>query len=757
MATNSKTAEKATKEENIGTAGGRTPYLNANSAPGIFKRAEAWMRPYFQPIDEFERIARNRPSDRIPSELPKVTDGTMSAIIQEDPKRVIQQLATGKVNSINHDDYAAIADVVHRLKLLPNYRHMGTALQKHWNMLSKARTWGRSTSYTFFTSTNGVFHTDFVIPYFKDVITEQGKVYAPDSKVSFLRSWFQQTDLDSLIAREEWMIKHRKGYKPEWDLTLLKKLRESGATAKPADLQTPAEKEKGGAADGYEIIHAFQEGIGAEFYSFSPSFESGANLRTRVNPDPRGKIPLDHEYCNIDLSNPMGRGSVEASGGVQNLIDQQMQMFQFITTLLMGPPLQVWGTDIKTNTLKFRPNAIWRMGTNSNNKVEPYQISNHAIQQFSSNYGLLKSQILNLNNSQDHSVSGADAPGQSKTQAGVQASEARLGISDNYMRKQHEAWFEAQAETSLNIYFAEMTAPEKIQLKGNDLKAILKTPAKKYVDAKGVLTVPHNEIKKVSFSFQVDASSSEVKEQIDNAEKLTQVLALIQKSPNPDVQKMEPEITKVLIKEIGAEGIEDIIGTEEENAEGAGPKPAQDPMAIMQQMMPQIQQMTMQMIQEAMAQKQEKEKEDPTLQLIKALGLKYEQLPQQARQIVLEQTGFGADGEDPIETKHDLEKLAALNQADDHERGPELQREQQQAQLAATANSQPKEEVTSQTAGPAESAMNAAFSPEEQQVVEALIEAQFTDDDIEQAITMMRQGMPIQQIMDVLRSKYAAA
>jgi hypothetical protein len=60
------------------------------------------------------------------------------------------------------------------------YNRMGTALQKHWSMMSQAKTNGRSASYTFFTSTEGRLHTDFVIPYVKDVVSEKGKVYAPD-------------------------------------------------------------------------------------------------------------------------------------------------------------------------------------------------------------------------------------------------------------------------------------------------------------------------------------------------------------------------------------------------------------------------------------------------------------------------------------------------------------------------------------------------------------------------------------------------
>jgi len=766
MATNSPTVAK-TDDNNVGTAGGATPFITAETAVKGFTSANTWMRPFFDPIEEYERLARNRPSDRIPAELPKVTDGTLAAILQEDPKRVIQQLATGLVSSINHDDYAQIADIVHRLKLLPMYNRMGTALQKHWNMLSKARIWGRSASYTFFTSTDGQFHTDFVIPYVKDIITEPGKVYAPDSNVVYMRSWYQKTDIQAIIAREKWMIKHRKDYKPEWNLTLLQQFLDGGVSTKSAELQTPAEKERGADAKGYEVIHAFQKGKGAEFYSFSPKFEDGATFRTKINPDPRGKIPIDFEYCNIDLSNPLGRGSVESSGGVQNLIDQQMQMFQFITTLLMGPPLQVWGSDVKTNTLKFRPNAIWKMGTNGNNKVEPYQISNYAVQQFPNNYGLLKSQIMNLNNSQDHSVSSSDAPGQSKTQAGVQAGEARLGVSDNYMRKQHESWFNDQAETSINLYFAEMTGDEKIALKGDDLREIMKTDAKKYVKD-GVLTVPHKEINKVTFTFTVDASSSEVKEDLDNATKLTEVLKLVQQSQDPEVRKAEIKITRLLINEIGAEGTDDIFP--EQTDENGQPIDAQqqqpDPAAAMQQMMPQIQQMVEEMIKQAMAQK-------PAKTLGESVTWKPGDLKPTERAQALQQVGIQADmSPTPTPSENDAATSQAIDIAKtshtqahaDHTAAFQASQPQQDPNAAQGQGQQQGGTMPSQSqetgpdaGGQGESLDGQQLSPEEQQIVHALMQQQFSDDDIEQAIIMLRQGQPAEQVMQVLRSKHASA
>ena len=326
-------------------ASSNTPFIDKNTAYDAYDESRRWLRPYFEPIEEFERLARNRPSPKIAPNLPKITDGTLASIVQETPKRVVQQTPSGLVRSKQSPELSKVADIVLRDELIPRYNRQGDMLQKSWNMIGKAMTWGRSTSYTFFTSTNGEFHTDFVIPYVKDVLTEKGKVFAGDSNVRFLRSWYTKRDLKAILNSERKRQDSEKGYTSEWDLSALSDFMSKTETTKPAELQTPAEREKGdGYSGGFEVIHAFQEGVGAAFYSFSPQYENGKALRTRKNPDPRGEMPFDDMYLNIDLSNPLGRGSVELSAGVQNLIDQQMQMFQFMSTMEMAPPLQVRGS-----------------------------------------------------------------------------------------------------------------------------------------------------------------------------------------------------------------------------------------------------------------------------------------------------------------------------------------------------------------------------------------------------------------------------
>ena len=70
------------------------------------------MTPFFDPLSEYERIARNRPHPGINKSYPKNTDGTMAGIVDSLPKRVIQQLPSGKVETTQGTVMSIVANFV---------------------------------------------------------------------------------------------------------------------------------------------------------------------------------------------------------------------------------------------------------------------------------------------------------------------------------------------------------------------------------------------------------------------------------------------------------------------------------------------------------------------------------------------------------------------------------------------------------------------------------------------------------------------
>jgi len=415
-----------------------------------------------RPFPEFVRIARNRPAENTDPTYPNVTDGTTASTVRKTPKRVIQQLPTGVVTCEVEDWLPVVADFKYRTEILPNANLEYDLLQKCWNVLETALTLGVCATYTPFVKHAKGFGPDLSVIYWGDLAIQPGKKSGEASSYVFVRSWWQKEDIEALIDREKKLKKQAKErgeeYDSSWDIRALEEIKDGGST-KDQQAKTPTELERNLDVSGVELITGFQEGVDAVFYTFSPRLET--IVRTEPNVDPRGKIPIDWCYGDIDGSNPMGRGIPELVGGLQNLIDSGMQMYQYNRALMLAPPMVKYG---QFSGVKLAPHAVITKYS-PEATLETLKIDTSAVANYPALYGLQKSQLLNLVNSPDTSISAeVGNPGFGKTPAAVNQQKATISVDDNYVRKMFEAWFEDWSETAINIYFAKKHGVEEVQL-----------------------------------------------------------------------------------------------------------------------------------------------------------------------------------------------------------------------------------------------------------------------------------------------------
>lgn len=670
-------------------------FITEDNLKAAFEDAKKFMLPLHEPLDEFERIARNKPWPGIAKGLPKVTDGTLAALIQETPKRVIQQVPTGLVEA--PDEWLElVANYILENEILPNNEEVAVLIQKCWAGVSKALTYGSQPAYVQFIKRGEYIGTDWGLPYIKDVLFEPGKLSDRDSNIMFLRSWWTKTQIQALIDKEQRIKRQAEedgdAYETGWDLGMLQDLLDTGASQKDALQMTPNERNKQLNNGFFEIVHAFQRGVGNTFYSFAPKLPGDSNVvRKKKNEDPRGAIPIHFMYANIDFSNPLGRGSVEISGGMQNLLDSEVQTYQYMRTLMMDPPLEIRG-NLSNVSLNYAPGERWRLGSDPNASVSPARLETASLNQFPQNYGLIKSQILNLNSSMDTSVSAeAGNPGFSKTDAGVKSNEARLGISDNYMRKQFESWFQDICETSLNLYFACQHGVQDLKLDEETAQKIEKLQPG---------TVQNNTIQidydseTPNLKFQVDASSSMKKDNADQLERATNVLDLTQKYPQLDSRQGGPidvtELTDRIISMIGIEDAEKIVKKPEVDPQTGQPTEQQPQQPSM------TPEMVQQMIQEALKQNDANDpNKDPLLATMKAVGLKFTDLDPTAQQSILEKLMLPSDGNtrsvieaDQRQQEIDLQAGQAEHQVANSSMDTALKGRELQLKIAQQAHSQ---------------------------------------------------------------------
>lgn len=716
-------------------------YIKEDNLKQIYDEHVAYMDPLFQPFDEFERIARNRPHPGIAKGLPRVTDGTLSGLIQEQPKRIIQQIPTGSVTS--HNDWVDVmASYIFENEILPNANLQAALIQKCWAMASKALTYGSQPVFVQFVNRGDYVGTDFSLPYVKDVLLEPGKLSDKDSNCILMRSWYRPNDIDMIIKKEQTLSARakRRGdpYEQSWDIAILRKAKEK-AKQKQQEAQTANEKDKNTKAEVVEIIHAFQRGIGAKFYSFCPDLPDGQNVvRRKVNKDPRGQMPIHFMYANVDLSNPLGRGSVELSGGMQNLLDSEVQAYQYMRALLMNPPLEIRG-NVRSSIIKYAPAAQWRLGTDPNASVKAIDLSTSSLESFPNNYGLIKSQILNLNSSTDTSVSAeVGNPGFSKTPAGIDALESKLGVSDNYMRKQFESTFEDVAETMINLYFAERSGIHELEV-DKDTAEKLKKLDPENVGPNNMVRIDYDS-ETAQMKFQVDASTSSVNDDAAERDRLVELLDLSGKYP-VFAELLGEDGTKELINRIiiksGVEDPEKIMPQAEDDEvdeEGNPIQPEGQPEPVT---MEAVQQMIAEMVGPMLDEVAEGQGQD---EMTKALLSKFDSLPEESKQALLEQLGLPT-GKSPKQEETDIKKFSAAEKA----AGPsDVELDSQVQEVPEEGNVEEVEPLDNLTP---------EINEDDRMLMDELEARGFNEEQIANAVAMLKDGAELEEILPMLGVK----
>lgn len=508
-------------------------YITEDNIFDTYRKSVKYMDSYLNPVDEQERIARNQPHPGLDKSYPQVTDGTTSSIIQKTPRRIVQQIPTGRVKSDKNDWLSVVASFIYTNRIIPNANQQNALIDKCWRMIRGAMTHGAAHSSAPFINRGEYFGTDMTVHYIKNVKFQEGKLSDLESNCIFIEGWFQPSDIQAIIDKEK-ELKKDPDYESTWDLKNLVSIKDL-ITAKSDEEKSNSQKKNSDdtTKSGVKLVTALQSGLGAVQFTFHPSSE--LVVRRKKNKDPRGEMNLQTMYYETDGINPLGRGIVEQVGSLQNLMDSEMQMYQFNRALSLAPPMVKRGNWNKTQA-KLAPNVLIDLGVEPNNSLEPLKIDTSAIANFPQNYGLMKSQLLNLTASPDTSISSeVGNPGFSKTPAGVNAIQSNVSVDDNYIRKQFEAWFERWSETAINLYFAERSGVEELQLDEQTAQRLRKLEQEGslepgFVSDDNKILIDYDSATE-ALTFEVDASTSNMKNDQQQLEALDSLLERVQNSP----------------------------------------------------------------------------------------------------------------------------------------------------------------------------------------------------------------------------------
>nr|DAM94709.1 MAG TPA: portal [Bacteriophage sp.] len=468
-----------------------------------------------------------------------------------------------------------IAEFAYLENILPNANTEYDLIHKSWMTVEGGQTFGSVAVYTPMLYNDDELLPDYLIVSWRDISIQPGKKSASDCSYVFMRSWWQEADVEQLIDAEKERQRKAKEenseYEPSWDLKALEAIK-GAIISKDDKAQNEAEQERSLDPSGIEIVTGFQVGVGATFYTFNPATEN--IVRRKQNKDPRGKIPISWYFYDADGANPLGRSVLELIGPLQNLIDGDMQAYQYNRAVALQPAINVFG-NVNERRLNFGANAVNKI-QDQNARIEPMNVDTTALREYPNLYGLQKSQMLNLVNSPDTSISAeVGNPGFGKTPQALKTQQAQLSIDDNALRKGFEAFFEEWSETAINLYFAERNGIEKMQL--DDETADKLRALKRDGHSLDGVELDENNVATIDFSkaqgvlkFKIDASTTKVNSeaaQLDALKTLIQTLDSSQSLNQVVPIKKKLAARNAIVANSGIDGLDELKVTEEEMQE----------------------------------------------------------------------------------------------------------------------------------------------------------------------------------------------
>ncbi len=494
-------------------------FLDEKEVQEAFGDATQHAEQFFDRFDEIERLAANEPKDNLPEGFPNVTDGSLSAGLEEMPKRVLAQLLTGHVVADDRDEtwVAEITNTLWSKQIIPHANTDDTFFNKQQDWLYRARKYGAQPALAFFRVDENYAGADFVLPYVRQVVLEAGKSSDLAANYCYVTQYFSKYQLKAIIGNVEDEKKRAKAegrqYETPWDVSKLKKLVDLGGGPKDSEHQNKS------------------------FYTFAPTLGEGtkAIVRAEKNMNPTGDMPVTFLYTSIERENPYGRGLVQLAGPTQNTLDFLTQSHILATMLGLRPPIKIKGPreTVDLKSLKWAMDKFWFVG---NADAEPVKSSDTSIySQLPVSLNMYRSSLQNLQGSTDGSVGSSSNNQFSKTDAGVNQQLERTGTNDSFLRRRHEEAYERLAANMINIHMANMQGEELIRVIDDEIPRLQRFGVEFPTDDAGNVAQELNVIYenlRGKFSFQVDANSSVAKTDQESLEKTLEILEIVKNDPN---------------------------------------------------------------------------------------------------------------------------------------------------------------------------------------------------------------------------------
>lgn len=557
-----------------------------------------------------------------------ITDSEAATMVIERSARVVGQLPDGETEAAGKNDRgkALFMDIIRQKWWYPNANAQRPFLDKIrlWEMYSGV--YGLMPMfYDWDVSPSGYVGPNCWLWNPRNFIPQQGRYTIDDMDYAHAISWLSKKDIEELLEKIDGDAEYARssGWTRENLQTIFdivsntsKEMDTSRNTYVERLRQTTAVKGR------IQVVTRFEAGDDGNWCTFAPDF-SGLELRDIPNPHKNGKIPfvikpaiplLDSFY---NLSEMARAKPIQfAKDGLTNFYFQGIKMNIY-------PPTVVNAQGILKHTVSNEPGSIWEeIIPNSARRLET---STAGLATFQAAMGMMNGALQNVfgttttQSNQENSMS----PQFGKTPEALKYQQGRESARDN----QNRTYLQSAIETLMDR-FAELTVnmgtePIDVTLFSGDIQEIVKAGYKDVLEVilpnssltAGRLLIDPTKMKGVTYRFNMKPDSTMKMTKQEKKQNLLDFMEVLSKHQN-ELQEIYKETGKQLnwekLIEQYAE-LSDLPGlTDEIWIQG---QPPQDP------------------------------SQNPVLQLMERMNVKFETLPQTAQDFFLQQWGAPTGGQ----------------------------------------------------------------------------------------------------------------
>ena len=397
------------------------------------------------------------------------SEGSTQLIRRKIRSQTMQRVPDGEIvtpydkNSIEQ----VIIDYLYKHKILTSEFDGKDMMKQLWKTFDNSYTYGASCVRTGFEKDlDGDPRVSYTLIPYNDVLPSPDCKFIEEADWYIIREYIPISSLKMILDCETGEVNDS-----TYDAKVVRYIVENETKDGPEWLSLPLADRKKGVSYNHSVeVRTYYCRGADEFITYVPGLN--AILRKVPNYDPRKDVPIHFLILEPNPEFPYGCSSVMWTIAQQQYADA-FQSTAYQTLLLsLRPPLQVFG-NLTNPKIKMKPGAIWPMGTNPNNHIEPYRVETTTLTQYGSVLESISSRMMSALNITDATVaSDANVPHYSATPQGVEQQHIDKTITINQYQKRVEVFFSEWANHALRSYINAMHGTVKITVDAKTRKRI---------------------------------------------------------------------------------------------------------------------------------------------------------------------------------------------------------------------------------------------------------------------------------------------